>query len=179
MVSNFLRVGAVAVAVVLTSASIKPPPPRTDVVRERTSVPQLTVIATPNEGGVQYGGVGWTLLVRNDGSMDVKLVWDASSYVDPDGVTQGRLIRGKTRNIHRGNPQPPSPIPPGSALREWAAPEELLSAIENAPTGPSGKEYPSLPASGVGRLRLVFELMSGEQVAWEGDVRWGTRPPTP
>lgn len=135
---------------------------RLDRVRTAAPVQGVDVAVMP------VGYVSFQVMIDNHLPEAVRVLWDESSYVDTDGATRGRLLRGETRRIHDDREQPATPIAPGASLTQWCVPEALSERIE---AGPVLK--PATP--GAGKFYVVIETPAGKQT-WVGAVTFTGGP---
>ncbi|NVB82444.1 MAG: hypothetical protein HOV81_28955 [Kofleriaceae bacterium] len=98
----------------------------------------------------------WNITVANHHAAAVKILWDESSYVGTDGKSRGRLVRGETRRIDVGKPQPPTPVAPNATIEESVIPESYASDVR-ASFEPDEK----------GTMYLVIESSTGKHT-WHG-----------
>jgi hypothetical protein len=106
--------------------------------------------------------------VVNGQADSIKVDWDASSYVASSGKSFGRLVRGSTRRINIGQPQPPTPVPSGAQISELVLSEaEANSDVLNGNPGPQ-----SDPRAAV---HLVIVTSEGPQT-WKGVPVWPDQP---
>jgi hypothetical protein len=96
----------------------------------------------------------------------IRVRWDESAYVSPDGVAQGRLIRGKTKRGNIDREQPPTPVPPGASIAEWCLPEAHAEGFDAA----GALQVFSLEPDVTGRMFLALESVRGPE-SWQGEVR--------
>ncbi len=98
----------------------------------------------------------WNVTVANHQAAAVKILWDESSYVGADGKSLGRLVRGETRRIDVGKPQPPTPLAPNATIEEDVLPESYASDVKA-----------SLEPDEKGTMYLVIETNTGKHT-WHG-----------
>jgi len=98
----------------------------------------------------------WNITVANRQAAAVKILWDESSYVGADGKSRGRLVRGETRRIDVGKPQPPTPVAPNATIEESVIPESYASDVRA-----------SLEPDEKGTMYLVIESSTGKHT-WHG-----------
>ena len=110
-------------------------------------------------------GTLWQVKAKNTSNQPAKLVWDESSYVSTSGESS-RLVRGKTRVIHSGQTQPPSPIPPNATITELFVPEMHISSSGASFYTPA----PSDPSQEA-QIYLMFEV-NGRKTPWTARVRF-------
>lgn len=84
---------------------------------------------------------GWSVTVENKRSEPLKVMWDESSFIAHDGVSQGRLLYGESHVP--GKTQTPSPVAAGAVLREKALPERLKDFLPKQIEYANGKPAPS------------------------------------
>lgn len=128
--------------------------PRAETVREERGIDGLRVTIAP------LGAAGWSLRIENDSSDALSVLWDESSFVTSDGKVAGRLIRGETRAMDTGKPQPPEPLPSGAAVVSRVFAEKLIGAEQGAEL--------AVPLVG-GKLHLTIATATGKQT-WTGVV---------
>jgi hypothetical protein len=135
--------------------------------------PGLEVTVEPD------GFAAWTVRAKNARDVPVKIVWDESTFVDAQGRSFGRLIRGRTRVIDDAKPQPPSVVVPDAYIVEWCIPEGLDSAGPKV-TPEGNRDYSGMDPvrKGVGRMLIVFETASGKET-WEANLSFDGSQPTP
>jgi hypothetical protein len=105
---------------------------------------------------VESSGEGmWKVSVANHQKGTIQIAWDASSYVGADGKSLGRLIRGETRRIDVGKPQPATPVAPSASIEEDVIPESYTDDMARLKPDENGTMY------------LAFESESGKQT-WHG-----------
>lgn len=124
------------------------------------------------------GLVAWVVSAKNLRDSPVRLLWDESTFVDTDGRSYGRLLRGRTKVIDETKPQLATHIIPDAYIVEWCVPEFLLGA-RVVTTKEGGRNYSAMDPvrKGVGRMVLVFETAAGREV-WETSLSFdGTAPP--
>lgn len=149
----------VAALLVVAAACVQAP--RTDTVATAKAVDEIEVRAEPD------GVVGWTFAVKNRTGDQIAIVWDESTFVGADGVSRGRLIRGKTRRINDASAQPASPVAPGATMIEWAVPDTMLdkwSYVEQVPQ-----------SARRGTIRLVIQA-ADRKLTWEGKASDSAKP---
>jgi hypothetical protein len=151
------------VAAVVGFACTIPPPPRHPTRLLETKKVNGIMVAI-----VTDGPTGWDVSVHNDRDDPVHLLWDESSYVDGDGRSYGRLLRGQTRITDATRPQMPSVIAPHALITEFCIPESMPEwhhdGRSHDPT-----PLPEAVTKGIGRFVLVFEF-GGIKEHWEGAV---------
>jgi len=102
----------------------------------------------------------YEVTVINDSNSPVRLLWDDSTYVGPEGQAS-RLIRGQTRKIHSGLAQPASVVPTHAMLRETFIPEAYTDLFVGIKPDPNRNA----------RINLVFEV-EGQKKMCEIQVRF-------
>src|ERR1700733_4828301 len=160
------------IPVVLLVGCRQPIPPRPQQLAVIRAPSDITVDIAPN------GAVAWVVTAHNNRDDTVKLLWDESSFVDSNGRSYGRLIRGQTRVMDQTRPQMPSVMAPPATIQEFVVPESppewKTDPTNNTGSGP----LPAAVTKGVGRMYVVFE--SDKKETWEGALSFdGSALPQP
>ena len=187
---NAIRVAGVVAALATTAASArhggggKPPVAVNEVftgtaTRDHT-VNEITPVAGMEVAVAPAGVAAWRVSLKNNNPAAISIVWDESSFVSSTGVA-GRLIRGETRTLDSANPQPPSPVPPGSSYVGILLAEKLMD--EEEAEAKYGNKYLSTGAAQIfldhrkkrdayivgGKINLVVSADDGKKT-WTGAV---------
>ncbi len=123
------------------------------LVETLAAVPGIEVQAT------EHMGRRLELEIRNGGTEDWLVDWDASSYVGPDGRAS-RLLFGATPASAAEIQQTPTPLPAGAWLEESCRLHEGDLRL-------GGSDAPGQPP---GQLNLVF-VRDGQRQTWSGALR--------
>jgi hypothetical protein len=74
---------------------------------------------------------GFALSLSNTSEAPIQVIWDETVVVTPDGSTS-RVIHEGVKYIDMENAQPPSNIPPGARIDEYAGPTSKISYSDSS-----------------------------------------------
>jgi hypothetical protein len=142
----------------------EPQPERVELaweMRETKPIAGVHVIASPIAAWRL-----WVVQVENRTGDTITVDWDRSAFVMPDGESS-RVIRGETRRIDIGRPQPKATIIAGAHIEEELIPEVFVDALEALASEPMTAE----PPDGLRGARLVLAIERGSGTKmWTGTL---------
>lgn len=129
-------------------------------IGDRTLTPASGQIpySTPNfDMYFQVDTEGVFYFLQNKGADTLRLVFDESTFVLPDGTTS-RTVPDNVTWVTRNDPQPPSIIPPNASVRGYLAPVNNLTFGSFGNSGLGIADFFGYPNANPVSFRLVLAL---------------------